>query len=56
MVSGRGLFDQCSNEFDCNGLIVDGLDGSADILKWGLHYQVAGKMSGLEKCCLLWEY
>lgn len=24
------------------GLIVDGLDGSADILKWGLHYQVAG--------------
>ena len=38
------------------GLIVDGLDGSADILKWGLHYQVAGKMSGLEKCCLLWEY
>lgn len=30
------------------GLIVDGLDGSADILKWGLHYQVAGKMSGLE--------
>lgn len=38
------------------GLIVDGLDGSADILKWGLHYQVAGKMSGSEKCCLLWEY
>lgn len=24
------------------GLIVVGLDGSADILKWGLHYQVAG--------------
>lgn len=24
------------------GLIVDGLDGTADILKWGLHYQVAG--------------
>jgi len=24
------------------GLIVDGLDGSADILKWGFHYQVAG--------------
>ena len=24
------------------GLIVDGLDGSAGILKWGLHYQVAG--------------
>lgn len=24
------------------GLIVDGLEGSADILKWGLHYQVAG--------------
>lgn len=24
------------------GLIVDGLDGSLDILKWGFHYQVAG--------------
>lgn len=24
------------------GLIVVGLDGSADILKWGLHYQVVG--------------
>ena len=24
------------------GLIVDGLDGQADILKWGFHYQVAG--------------
>ena len=24
------------------GLIVDGLDGPADILKWGFHYQVAG--------------
>ena len=24
------------------GLIVDGLDGSADILKWGFHYNVAG--------------
>lgn len=24
------------------GLIVDGLDGSADILKWGFHYQIAG--------------
>ena len=24
------------------GLIVDGLDGSKDILKWGFHYQVAG--------------
>ncbi len=24
------------------GLIVDGLDGSADILKWGFHYTVAG--------------
>ena len=24
------------------GLIVDGLEESADILKWGLHYQVAG--------------
>lgn len=23
-------------------LIVDGLDGSADILKWGFHYQLAG--------------
>ena len=24
------------------GLIVDGLDGSADILKWGFHYSIAG--------------
>jgi len=24
------------------GLIVDGLDGAADILKWGFHYTVAG--------------
>ena len=24
------------------GLIVDGLDGGADILKWGFHYRVAG--------------
>ena len=24
------------------GLIVDGLDGSADILKFGFHYQIAG--------------
>lgn len=24
------------------GLIVDGLDGSWDLLKWGFHYQVAG--------------
>lgn len=24
------------------GLIVDGLDGSADILKWGFHYTIAG--------------
>lgn len=24
------------------GLIVDGLDGKADILKWGFHYQIAG--------------
>lgn len=24
------------------GLIVDGLDGGADILKWGFHYSVAG--------------
>lgn len=24
------------------GLIVDGLDGTLDILKWGFHYQVAG--------------
>jgi amino acid transporter len=24
------------------GLIVDGLDGSLDILKWGFHYQIAG--------------
>ena len=24
------------------GLIVDGLDGAADILKWGFHYEVAG--------------
>ena len=24
------------------GLIVDGLDGPADILKWGFHYQIAG--------------
>lgn len=24
------------------GLIVDGLDGSKDILKWGFHYQIAG--------------
>ncbi len=24
------------------GLIVDGIDGSADILKWGFHYQIAG--------------
>lgn len=24
------------------GLIVDGLDGASDILKWGFHYQVAG--------------
>lgn len=24
------------------GLIVDGLDGTADILKWGFHYTVAG--------------
>ena len=24
------------------GLIVDGLDGSADILKWGFHYNIAG--------------
>lgn len=24
------------------GLIVDGLDGTADILKWGFHYQIAG--------------
>jgi len=24
------------------GLIVDGLDGSADLLKWGFHYQIAG--------------
>ena len=24
------------------GLIVDGLDGSADVLKWGFHYQIAG--------------
>ncbi len=24
------------------GLIVDGLDGTADILKWGFHYNIAG--------------
>lgn len=24
------------------GLIVDGMDGSADILKWGFHYAIAG--------------
>ena len=24
------------------GLIVDGLDGPSDILKWGFHYQIAG--------------
>ncbi len=24
------------------GLIVDGLDGSADLLKWGFHYTIAG--------------
>ena len=24
------------------GLIIDGLDGSMDILKWGFHYQIAG--------------
>lgn len=24
------------------GLIVDGLDGTADILKWGFHYSIAG--------------
>lgn len=24
------------------GLIVDGLDGNADILKWGFHYSIAG--------------
>lgn len=24
------------------GLIVDGMDGSADVLKWGFHYQIAG--------------
>jgi len=24
------------------GLIVDGLDGNADILKWGFHYRIAG--------------
>lgn len=24
------------------GLIVDGLDGTADILKWGFHYKIAG--------------
>ncbi len=24
------------------GLIVDGLDGGADILKWGFHYRIAG--------------
>lgn len=24
------------------GLIVDGLDGSLDLLKWGFHYQIAG--------------
>ena len=24
------------------GLIVDGLDGAADILKWGFHYSIAG--------------
>ena len=24
------------------GLIVDGIDGPADILKWGFHYQIAG--------------
>lgn len=24
------------------GLIVDGLDGSSDILKWGFHYSIAG--------------
>lgn len=24
------------------GLIVDGLDGTTDILKWGFHYQIAG--------------
>lgn len=24
------------------GLIVDGIDGTADILKWGFHYQIAG--------------
>jgi len=24
------------------GLIVDGLDGSMDMLKWGFHYQIAG--------------
>ena len=24
------------------GLIVDGIDGSLDILKWGFHYQIAG--------------
>ena len=24
------------------GLIVDGLDGSADVLKWGFHYTIAG--------------
>ena len=24
------------------GLIVDGLDGAADILKWGFHYKIAG--------------
>ena len=24
------------------GLIVDGLDGNVNILRWGFHYQVAG--------------
>lgn len=28
--------------FTAIGLIVDGLDGSADILKFGFHYQIAG--------------
>lgn len=24
------------------GLIVDGIDGTFDVLKWGFHYQIAG--------------
>ncbi len=34
------------------GLIVDGLDGTADVLKFGFHYTIAGLIFTWEKCCL----